>query len=301
MNNWNLDARQRKTLDYFRERAGEWRQRAEADRENRVSTIGQRNDQAIRLVEADPGRFKTSLDMGCGTGELVFELARRGLSGTGIDFSDTMIDLCQEKAARLGLSDRCRFMVGSVPDYDYGDDRYDLVTAFGFIEYLRPEQLSDYFSLCRQLVAPGGRFQVGSRNRLFNLMSLNQFTQAELDADTTTALLQEALWLAQSPSLGDYLAKAIDAARASDVLKEYPQTDVDVAGYQYAPGVLCRLLQDAGFRIVSLVPIHYHAFVPVVARANMGLHAGVANLVHERFPEDYRLVPYSSTYILTAE
>lgn len=301
MNDWNLDARQRSTLEYFRERAGEWRRRAEADRERRVSTIGQRNDQAIRLVESAPGRFKSSLDMGCGTGELVFELARRGLNGSGIDFSDTMIDLCREKAERLGLSDHCRFMVGSVPDFDYADNRYDLITAFGFIEYLRPEQLVDYFALCRRLLVPGGSFQVGSRNRLFNLMSLNQFTQAELGAGTTAALLQEAVWLAQSPSLDDYLTRAMDAACETDVLKEYPQTDVDVAGYQYAPGVLCKLLRNAGFRIVSLAPIHYHAFVPVVARANTELHAGVANMVHERFGDDYRLVPYSSTYILTAE
>lgn len=300
MNEWNLDARQRNTLEYFRQHAADWRQRAEADRERRVSTIGQRNDQAIRLVESRPGQFKTALDLGCGTGELVFELARRSVEGMGVDFSDKMVDLCREKADRLGLAGQCRFEVGSVPDYDYGTAQFDLVTAFGFIEYLRPEQLAGFFALCRRLVAPGGALQVGSRNRLFNIVSLNQFTQAEIDAGTTAELLQEAVWLAQADTLDGYLEQAMAVALGQDVLREYPQTDVDVAGYQYTPAAICRLLQEAGFRVAALAPVHYHGFIPAIARVNTKLHAGVSNLVHERFPDEFRLVPYSSSYILTA-
>lgn len=301
MENWDLDQRQRKTLEYFREHAGEWRGRAEADRERRVSTIGQRNDYALRLVENQPGRFRSSIDLGCGTGELVFELARRGLQGTGIDFSDTMIELCREKASRLGLADRSRFEVGSVMDHEYGSARFDLVTAFGFIEYLRPEQLPVFFALCRSIVTPGGVLQVGSRNRLFNIVSLNQFTQAELTAGTTVELLREAVSLAQAETLDDYIERALADTEDGEVLREYPQTDVDVAGYQYTPATLCRLLRDSGFRPVDISPVHYHGFVPVIARAHTELHASVSSLVHQRFPGEHRLVPFSSSYIITAE
>lgn len=301
MKEWDLDARQRKTLEYFREKAGEWRQRAEADRSRRVSTIGQRNDHAIDLARSEPNRFHTSLDLGCGSGELVFALAEQGLDAMGVDFSDRMIELARDKAQRLGVAERCRFEVGSVMDYDHVGARIDLVTAFGFIEYLRPEQLPLFFARCRQWLAPGGVLQVGSRNRLFNLASLNGFTAAELGAGTALELLREALALAESPSLDAFLEMSLAECARPEVLNEYPQTDVDVAGYQYTPASLFRLLGEAGFRITGLSPVHYHGFIPTIARQDVELHASVSNLVHERYRGEHRLVPGASSYIISAE
>ena len=301
MKKWSLDERQQNARAYFNRKASEWRSRAEADGLRKVSTIKQRNEKAIRLVDGDPGRFRSALDLGCGTGELVFAMAERGLTSHGIDYSEDMIALCKEKGERLGLAKLCRFDVGSVMDFDYGDAQYDLLTAFGFIEYLRPQQLDDFFVMCRRLVREGGRLQVGSRNRLFNIMSLNNFTQLEIGADKATDLLQEAVWLAQAETLKEYLGKISAGNPEIDLLEEYPQTDVDVAGYQFAPSVVCHLLQQAGFNIVSLLPVHYHGFVPVIARANPKMHADTSNLVHDEFNDDHRFVPQSSTYIVTAE
>lgn len=300
MNEWDLDARQRKALEYFSQHAGEWRQRAEADRSQRVSTIGQRNDHAIALASSHPERFRSSLDLGCGSGELVFALAELGLDSTGVDYSDQMIELCREKALRLGLGN-ARFQVGSVMDHDFGAARYDLVTAFGFIEYLRPEQLSQFFARCRRLVSKNGVLQVGSRNRLFNLMSLNQFTAAELGAGTAAELLKESLLLAESLALDSFVESALRDCARPEVLGEYPQTDVDVAGYQYTPAAILRLLLEAGFRITGLSAVHYHGFIPAIARPNPEMHASISNLVHKQFMGDHRLVPYSSSYIVTAE
>lgn len=301
MNDWNLDERQQNARTYFSQKAKEWRSRAEADGLRKVSTIKQRNEKAIRLVDSEPNRYKSALDLGCGTGELVFEMANRGLTSHGIDYSKDMIELCNEKCTRLGLQDHCRFDVGSVMDFDYGDGQYDLLTAFGFIEYLRPQQLGDFFAMCRRLVRQGGRLQVGSRNRLFNVMSLNSFTQLELGANKAGDLLQEAVWLAQADTLDAYLARISGGNPEADLLEEYPQTDVDVAGYQFAPSVICHLLQESGFEIVSLLPVHYHGFLPLIARAKPEMHARVSNLVHDEFSDEHRLVPQSSTYIITAE
>lgn len=300
MTNWNLDARQRHTLDYFQEHAHQWRSRAEADGVRRVSTIRQRNDHALDLVDSQPGRFASALDLGCGTGELVLELARRGVRSAGIDFSDKMIDLCRDKATRLGFADGCTFRVGSVIDYDFTGEHYDLVTAFGFIEYLRPDQLARFFALCRELVGDTGVAQIGSRNRLFNLVSMNQFTAAELRAGTTGELLAEAIALTEAESLDGFLEWAGHGGRDRDVLNEYPQTDVDVAGYQYTPATICQLLAEADLRPIAVSPVHYHGFPPVITRAHPEMHAEVSNLVHERFRDRYRFVPYSSSYIITA-
>ena len=300
MPEWSLDARQRKTLDYFEAHASQWRSRAEADGVRRVSTIRQRNEHAIDLVEQAPGRFSSSIDLGCGTGELVFEMARRGLRAAGIDFADNMIQLCRDKAVRLGLAEQCSFHVGSVMDFDLSGSTYDLATAFGFIEYLRPEELPRFFSMCRNLLSKTGVLQVGSRNRLFNLVSMNQFTAAELRAGTVEELLAEAIALTETESLDGFVEWASHGSRNRAVLEEYPQTDVDVAGYQYTPATICHLLKQAGLRTVALSPVHYHGFPPKITRAYPEMHAGVSNLVHEQFRDQHRFVPYSSSYIITA-
>ena len=300
MKNWSLDDRQLNTLQYFRDHANDWRNRAEADRSRRVSTIGQRNDHAIWFAQENLKDVKKTLDLGCGSGELVFELAQLGIHATGIDFSDKMVELCKEKAIRLGIEKQCQFEIGSVMDFDFGQQKFDLITAFGFIEYLRPEELSVFFAMCRKLLNPGGVVQIGSRNRLFNVFSLNQFTQAEIGAGTVQELLSEAVLLAESDTFDRYLEIALSRVTGQEVLREYPQTDVNVAGYQYAPSVICALMRDADLHAKSISPVHYHGLIPVVARQNTEMHADISNAVHAKFNQNFKLVPYSSTYIISA-
>src|SRR3954469_15357029 len=46
-----------------------------------------------------PGRL---VDLGCGTGRLLFHLARRGFDCLGVDLSDTMLEVVREKAQSEG-------------------------------------------------------------------------------------------------------------------------------------------------------------------------------------------------------
>ncbi len=47
---------------------------------------------------------KRLLDLACGTGEITVELAKHGFDVSGVDLSDEMLLIAQEKAANLGLS-----------------------------------------------------------------------------------------------------------------------------------------------------------------------------------------------------
>lgn len=44
------------------------------------------------------------LDLACGTGEITVELAQHGFDVSGVDLSDEMLMVANEKAAKLGLS-----------------------------------------------------------------------------------------------------------------------------------------------------------------------------------------------------
>jgi SAM-dependent methyltransferase len=51
------------------------------------------------------------IDLGSGDGRIVIAAARRGAKGFGVDLNKDLVQLSNEEAARLGLSDRARFLV----------------------------------------------------------------------------------------------------------------------------------------------------------------------------------------------
>jgi len=99
------------------------------------------------------------LDAGCGIGGTARHLAtEHGCSVTGIDLTEGYIDVARDLTARTGLSDQCRFHVGSVTDMPFDDDAFDAAVTFHVAMNIeaRPEF---YRELARVLKA-GGRLCV---------------------------------------------------------------------------------------------------------------------------------------------
>jgi SAM-dependent methyltransferase len=97
-----------------------------------------------RLLDAGEVTAAThprAIDLGCGTGANVVELAARGFDATGVDFSPVALGKARERAARAGLDDRCRFLeadlTASALPAEVGGP-YDLVLDFGTLDDLRP-------------------------------------------------------------------------------------------------------------------------------------------------------------------
>lgn len=84
------------------------------------------------------------LDVGCGSGQLVINVASRGIEAEGSDFFDEM---------------------------------------------------AQFFNRCYDMLRPGGYLVVGSRNRLFNIFSLNEFTTLEVSLGIMNVLLSKAVAL----------------------------------------------------------------------------------------------------------
>lgn len=77
------------------------------------------------------------LDLGCGTGDLAIQAARR-FGGRvwvdGIDFSPAMLEIARNRAAGLanGSADRLRFILKKAEELPLGGEPYDLVVS-GFV------------------------------------------------------------------------------------------------------------------------------------------------------------------------
>ncbi|MEU4620400.1 class I SAM-dependent methyltransferase [Actinoplanes sp. NPDC023801] len=97
------------------------------------------------------------LDLGCGTGELALELARRGHRVTGVDISAVAIERARAKATTDGLA--VDFRIGDATTLEPGE--FDALFDSGLLHNLhRHGGAEDYLALLPRLAAPGAVLQV---------------------------------------------------------------------------------------------------------------------------------------------
>lgn len=88
------------------------------------------------IQECSPVEGKTILDIGCGSGQYTTALALAGAKNVlGIDFSQKMIELAEERAERLNVQDRCEFVIEDFLNYEFSNS-FDFSIATGFMEYV---------------------------------------------------------------------------------------------------------------------------------------------------------------------
>ena len=112
-------------------------------------------------------RGKTVLDLACGDG-FYTRLLRQGgaLAVTGVDISESMIELAAERERRDPLG--CRYVCADVAAFELGEP-VDLVVAVYLLNYARtPEQLLRFCRVCHEALRPGGRF-AGLNNNVRNM------------------------------------------------------------------------------------------------------------------------------------
>lgn len=63
--------------------------------DNKISFVSQFGKDVVKLLNPQPG--EQILDLGCGTGDLTYEIARTGADPCGIDISSSMIEKARQK------------------------------------------------------------------------------------------------------------------------------------------------------------------------------------------------------------
>jgi demethylmenaquinone methyltransferase / 2-methoxy-6-polyprenyl-1,4-benzoquinol methylase len=189
------------------------------DRMNSVMTAGMHHrwrERAADLARVGPGA--RALDVATGTGDLAVELAGRGASVTGLDFSEGMLELARRKAPQL------EWVQGNALDLTYADAEFDAVTVgFGarnfsdldqgiremarvvkpggrvvILEITTPERppLSWFFSLWFDRVVPAVGRVADSEAYTYLPSSVRRFPRApELGARMAAAGLDEVRWI----------------------------------------------------------------------------------------------------------
>jgi len=89
------------------------------------------------MEHAMPIEGRSFLDVGCGTGRYSLELARRGARKVvGIDISERMVDICQQRAKEEHLDSCCQFLQTDLLEYQ-SDEIFDVCIGVGLFDYIR--------------------------------------------------------------------------------------------------------------------------------------------------------------------
>jgi ubiquinone/menaquinone biosynthesis C-methylase UbiE len=77
------------------------------------------------------------IDIGCGTGDLDVELAKRSdLTIIGLDIDPEMQPRFERRISEAGLRDRCRFVVGDAQQLPFADDYADVIVSRGTLTFI---------------------------------------------------------------------------------------------------------------------------------------------------------------------
>ncbi len=104
-----------------------------------------------------PTRGRTVLELGCGPADHLFALADDAALRYGIDFSDGMVSAANEKAARLGLTERTRiYRADAAETWELPDATCDTVFCVGAFEHMSKK--TRVLKNVVRMLRPGGVF-----------------------------------------------------------------------------------------------------------------------------------------------
>ena len=128
---------------------------------------------ALALVDQMEPKPKRVLDAGCGDARMVIELRKRGISCTGFDISEGMLEIGQRLLRDAGLP-KDLIAKGDIYKIPAKRGSLDLLLSLGVLENL--DRHADLFREFRRVLKPKGRLLVSLENHLFSLFTFNQHT-----------------------------------------------------------------------------------------------------------------------------
>jgi SAM-dependent methyltransferase len=135
---------------------------------------------------APPGRV---LDLGCGLGVELAELASRGFEAVGVDVSSEAIARARQ------LHSRVDFQVADVLSLPFQSDSFDVLLDRGCFHYIAEPDRRRYETEAWRVLRPGGRFLLracltsgGKRNDLPDDVTGSYFSRWQVLADRRQAI-----------------------------------------------------------------------------------------------------------------
>lgn len=248
-----LYKQQLQTKNFFELDAANWKRKSDIKKNKLHNTILERNFYVISKVKQL--KIKSLIDVGCGTGDLCFDASKLVNTCVGIDFAEGMIKIAKKNFKKKNLS----FSIENFFSYRT-HEKFDCLSANGFIEYLSMKDIKRFFIKSRKFINKNRYLIFGTRNRLFNLFSLNKFSSKEFKEKTFKKFYDESIALSQMDFKSFIRLKK---NKFEEVLFQQPKTGINVdKRHQFSPLQINEILKKTGWKVIDFYPINYHPVVP---------------------------------------
>lgn len=105
------------------------------------------------------GKPELVLDLGCGTGSMTFELAKRGYDMTGVDYSSEMLDIARDRAEAEGKSSDILWLLQDMREFElYGTVDVAVCCLDGINHLVTKKDLDKTLKLVHNYLIPDGLF-----------------------------------------------------------------------------------------------------------------------------------------------
>ncbi|MBQ9115845.1 MAG: class I SAM-dependent methyltransferase [Clostridia bacterium] len=193
---------------------------------------------------------KLTLDLGCGTGSLTFELARQGYDMIGADLSAEMLGVAMDRAYDYGFTDEksILFLRQDMRSFELYGTVGTIVCALDGINYL--PSLSDVkkcFSLVHNYLEEGGIFifDVNTPFKFKNVFAKRDFFTE--DGSGEVYMGWKSRWHEKTSACDFDLTLFIRNDDGSYERREETQTE-----YMWTAEQLCSCISDSGMELIAI-------------------------------------------------
>jgi ubiquinone/menaquinone biosynthesis C-methylase UbiE len=114
--------------------------------------INEKIEKNFDAIVSHSPKGKHILEYGCGMGDRLFELSKKGAVCYGIDISDYAITTLQSRADNQGLN--VKYLVMNAEDLSFEDSKFDLIYGSGILHHLSLEKA---FETISKKLKPSGK------------------------------------------------------------------------------------------------------------------------------------------------
>ncbi|MFD3687023.1 class I SAM-dependent methyltransferase [Nocardiopsis sp. NPDC058631] len=209
----------------------------------------------VDWAEATAGRVRSAvvpkarvLELGCGTGLLLFRLAPDAVSYVGTDFSPVVIEQLGKALAGQPWADRVRLLQREASDFtSFGDGAFDVVVLNSVVQYFPDRSyLEHVLEQSVRVLAPGGVVVIGDVRHRGLLGAFHASVQAYQGAGTVGELARRI-----RRRVGEEPELVIDPTLFTDLVHRWDRVDH------------VRVLPKRGRFANEMVKFRYEAFLHV--------------------------------------
>jgi len=111
----------------------------------------------VELVESGRVNPCKTIDLGCGTGNYAIYLSGKGFEVTGIDISQTAVNIACENAKKKGI--KCSFIAADIlGDLYKVKETFDFAYDWELLHHIFPEKRAKYIKNVSGILNPGGKY-----------------------------------------------------------------------------------------------------------------------------------------------